>query len=243
MKKLSKGIFEEKPKIISAKGKFDQFNTCVYDGLIEVLRDLFWQAHSHFGESEIISALQQLDERTRSVIVKQLLPDIDEFFQLEEALPTKKHDIPSVESRCRLATAICKLFTCISSLYDYPMIILFDDVQWAADTTMYVIKSLIQTSKAFFILCYRSQIEEHKNYNHVPSFLTEDLEMTPEYFIRIPLYGLSLSDVQKLTSDMMGCKEPLEDLASVIHVKTNGNPLFIVKVSTFTFLFPREKLE
>lgn len=114
------------------------------------------------------------------------------------------------------------------------MIIIFDDVQWASDLTMYAIKSLIQNSNAFFILSYRSghnNTNLGENYDTIPYFLNEDFENTPEYFNKINLNGLSLTDVQKLTSDMMGCNESMEDLASVIHIKTKGNPFFIIKVS------------
>ena len=225
VKQSSKGIFEERAKIVSAKGKFDQLNTSAYQGLSDLMKDLYWQAISHFGADEIASGIQKIDTMLVQVLVEQLLPELEGFISSKRNI----HELPPMESRNRLENAICEFFQCIASLYEHPMMILLDDIQWASDTSMFLIKSLIKNTKALFVFCFRVDIS---NRNIPIQLLREEVENTPEYTCFISLKGLSLEDVQDLTADMMGCKaNTIEDLALVLHSKTKGNPLFLTKVS------------
>ena len=203
-------------------------NTSVYQGIVDFLKDLLYQAIGHWGRSAVSDTLKVIDGRNIQVLIEQLLPELRSFGNSQTATA---YALPPMESRHRLENALCLFVRAISKLYTHPMMAFLDDIQWAAPSSVSLIQSLMRNTTVFFILSYRAN---SKNQWSSVTKLEEEAQKRPKFYHKINLPGLSLSEVRHLAADMMGSSISLiEDLASTLHHKTKGNPFFLTKLISY----------
>ncbi|MGG6263691.1 trifunctional serine/threonine-protein kinase/ATP-binding protein/sensor histidine kinase [Leptolyngbya sp. AN03gr2] len=109
---------------------------------------------------------------------------------------------------------------------EHPLVIFFDDLQWADSATLRLIKRLLsdsQTHHLFLIGAYR---DNEVSATHPLVLLLEDLQSQAVSIHQVTLKPLSLHHVTQLISDTLKTSE-VSPLAELIMRKTDGNPFFI----------------
>ena len=113
--------------------------------------------------------------------------------------------------RHRLFDAVARVLTAAA-----PLVLVLEDLQWADAVTVLLLEHLVRTtadSRLVFLATCRSGEE--------PA-----LDVSSEQVCRVTLDGLPEADVAALLTDLIGESAPA-DLASAVHERTAGNPLFV----------------
>ena len=132
----------------------------------------------------------------------------------------------------RLRSAILKLLQSIASP-EKPVMILFDDIQWADKSSLDLILFLVEEDVAglFLVGTYRSEDMSSGSGSNVLSSHLEDLQRSKRTIGRtghIHLDGFTLSELNDVFSKLARRdKNATLPLVQVIHEKTGGNPFFI----------------
>ena len=113
----------------------------------------------------------------------------------------------------------------------HPIVFFLDDLQWADDLSLALIKSVLSegdTKSFLFVGAYRSnEVEEgHSLLSHLNNIRSAGVTVNS-----IVLDSMSKGSVNALISDMLQLSPLLtEPLAEIVHSKTSGNCLFIVEL-------------
>ncbi len=113
--------------------------------------------------------------------------------------------------------------TCFMELQNHPTIVVFEDIHWADEATLDLIKFLgrrIQRTPSFIILTYR---DDELMPNHPLWYVLGDLP--PAVTNRLQLMPLSKSSVLALANEA-----DQADRADELFVTTGGNPFFVTEV-------------
>ncbi|MEM7110824.1 MAG: AAA family ATPase [Chloroflexota bacterium] len=140
-------------------------------------------------------------------------PLYDMAVQMEGKLP---HLLHTIANRALLFS------TCLHELQKQPTIVVIEDVHWADEATLDLLKYLgrrIHLTQTLLILTYR---DDELNARHPLRLLIGDLA-TSTALRRLSLSPLSVAAVQQL----MG-KHTFD--AQTVHRQTNGNPFFITEM-------------
>jgi predicted ATPase len=141
-------------------------------------------------------------------------------------------DAETVDSQAmnRLMRCFQKLFNAMAAP-THPVVFFLDDLQWADDLSLALIKSVLSEDdkKAFLLIgCYRSnEVEEgHSLLSHLDNIRLAGVTVTS-----IALSNMSKGSINALISDMLQLSPLLtEPLAETVHSKTAGNCLFVVEL-------------
>ncbi|HEV3364770.1 MAG TPA: AAA family ATPase, partial [Acidimicrobiia bacterium] len=155
----------------------------------------------------------------------RLVPDvIDRVVDLAPPLASD----PETE-RYRLFDAVAAWLSAAST--DEPVLLMFDDLQWAAKPTLLLLRHVLRASnvKRLFILAtYRDSELTH---DHPLVELVADLRRDAG-FNRLPLSGLDDQAVAAMIEEVAG--QALDEdgfaLAQTIYQETEGNPFFVREV-------------
>jgi len=113
--------------------------------------------------------------------------------------------------------------TCLLELQKQPTIIVFEDIHWADEATLDLIKFLgrrVQRMKTLLLLTYR---DDELNASHPLWFVLGELPTAATS--RIKLLPLSISSVTALASEA-----DQAEMADELFVTTKGNPFFVTEV-------------
>lgn len=115
------------------------------------------------------------------------------------------------------------IFTAVlSALHARPIVVVFEDVHWADEATLDLLKYLgrrIQRTRALLILTYR---DDELGPQHPLRMVLGDMA-TASAIRRVVLNSLSLEAVRELAGERGG-------IAGALHRQTGGNPFFVTEV-------------
>ena len=124
----------------------------------------------------------------------------------------------------RIKNAICTLID-IASSYLYPLILFFDDVQWADSFSLNIIRTLINKN---FNLMLGLSYRENGNCN-----MQRLLDLLESKSAIIDLQPLSKPDVKQYLSLLFEDEiEHIDNLSSIIYSLTLGNPFYLKEIVT-----------
>lgn len=108
------------------------------------------------------------------------------------------------------------------------MILVLDNLQWADDTSLQYLTSLIENTATTHLLIVLSYRNREITRLHPLSRLEKHLIDRNVAMSRISLQALELTDLKQLLLDVMRYEAAdLDELSRVLLHKTDGNPLFI----------------
>ena len=124
----------------------------------------------------------------------------------------------------------CKQFLCAVATDDHPLLIFFDDVQWADAMSFRLIEALLRSDtdsrNVLFCLAYRDDEVNVRSRLHLDLWGPEHLS-----FSEIEVTNLDISDLTSMLSTLLLRKaDSIESLVMLIHEKTKGNPHSVVQL-------------
>jgi PAS domain S-box len=208
-------------------GKFEQFqNDTPYSAIIQALdnfiNQLIMESSSKL-ERWKQSILQAVGNNGRVII--DVIPILELIIGKQPSIP----QLGSVETQNRF-NFVFQNFIQIIATAEYPLVIFIDDWQWADSASLNFIKMMItnQSNKHLLVIgAYRDN-----DTNIPPLFMSwiDELIQNKTITNTINLKALQKSDVQLLLEDTLVSLDQdligLEELASCIWNKTQGNPFF-----------------
>ena len=237
------------------QGKFDFSQRQVpYAGITQALRQLC----EHYKSKNSIAEQQQLELKqalgTSVDAVKQLLPDLGDLVGLDEQQEQPRDDLlnqGSITNEKTAETTSVSHLTEASQRFRFgiqnflwavatwnspqPIVMFLDDLQFADLESFRLLEALMdmnapKEARLLLVGCYRDDEKTTMLTNWM-----EGLEKEEEGNItRIPLSNFSVKATNGFIADVLRMdidddKTLIEELASVVHAKTLGNPFFVME--------------
>lgn len=226
-------------------GKYNQFEQGVpYRGIIqafkELIRQLLAQPQSslNYWKSCLVDALG-----CNGQVILDILPELEQIIGPQP----KVAELNPLEAQNRFQM-IFREFINVFARREHPLVIFLDDLQWSDISTLDLLKNILGTGKAQYILFIGAYRDNEVQVGHPLHKLLEELKNwqqgpTPP-FHQIFLKPLEFSAINQLIADTFHCHpNETKSLTNIIFQKTKGNPFFVGRVlsslylkGTFTFL-------
>ncbi|MGH9011386.1 MAG: ATP-binding protein, partial [Acidimicrobiia bacterium] len=198
-------------------GRCDEDLGVPYQPFVEALR--------HFVDHTPPESLRERLGRYGGELVR-LLPEVAE--RVPDLPPPLKSD-PETE-RYRLFDAVAGWLAAVSS--DRPLLLVLDDVQWAAKPTLLLLRHVLHAAEPMRLLVAATYRDTDIGRGHPLGELLADLRRDTGVE-RIALSGLTVAGVVGYMEAASGhalVDEDDEALALAIHDETDGNPFFVREV-------------
>ncbi len=126
---------------------------------------------------------------------------------------------------------ILQKFVSIFTQKNHPLILFFDDLQWADIDSLELIELLLTQSELKYLLVIGSFRDDEVEEQHPLNLMLNKIKNSRLKINQIFLKSLKLDSVRHLIADSFRYELFLvEDLSKLIFQKTNGNPFFINQV-------------
>ena len=157
--------------------------------------------------------------------LQRLVPEITDRLS---GLPPPLRSDPETE-RFRLFDAVASWLAAASA--EEPILLVLDDLQWAAKPTLLLLRHVLQSSEPMRLLTVVTYRDTELGRTHPLSELLADLRRQTRVE-RISLSGLDAAAVAAFLEQAAGHELGLEkdELAAAIHLETEGNAFFVREV-------------
>jgi predicted ATPase len=153
--------------------------------------------------------------------VARILPEVRQRLNVPE-YQTGDPD----SDRWRLLQALADFVRSVS--HSQPLLMVLEDLHDADSASLDLLVHMsrtVQDSRLLLVSTYRDVDVDRA---HPLSAALAELRRASS-FVRMPLRGLGLADVQHMLASLSG-QDSSEDLAKLVHRQTEGNPLFVVEL-------------
>ncbi|MEK8127912.1 AAA family ATPase [Paenibacillus filicis] len=217
-----------------ASGKFDQYSTGIpYAPFIKCFQTVIKQI---LTEPDPI--LQKWAESVQEVVgpngavIAEVIPEAEWLLKPYPPL----EPIPAIESQNRFESVFLRFVQVFTQL-DHPLVLFFDDVQWADEASLRLLHSLIvapDSQNLLVIAAYRDQ-EWNENINQIEQWMLGGVHAG--YSIRrISLKPLEFRHIQKMVADSIDCHtSESSPLAQLLFAKSLGNPFYLKQLLQSAF--------
>ncbi len=197
-------------------GRCDEELAVPYQPVVEALRHLV----DHTPDSDLVARLGRFGGE-----LVRLLPDLG---PRAPALPAPMRSDPETE-RYRLFDAVAAWLSAVSA--DQPLLLVFDDLQWAATPTLLLLRHVVRSPAPMRLLVLGTYRDTELRPGHPLVDLLADLRRD-EVVERLPLSGLDETEVLAVVEQAAGhhLDEEEQALARTIHGETEGNPFFVWEI-------------
>ncbi len=222
VREIYKHITDKKGYFIS--GKYDLYQRNIpYIGIIQAFTVLIQQLLSE-SETKLDRWRKKLLKAlgNNGQVMIQVIPELESIIGPQPPVP----ELGSEEAKNRF-NFVFKRFLTVLSQPSHPLVIFLDDMQWADQASLELMKLLLLGSDAglFVIAAYR---DNEVSATHPLSSTIKYLEDRGEIIHRIFLKPLDLPTVNQLISDSLNLpKAKTRPLAELCYKKTRGNPFFL----------------
>jgi class 3 adenylate cyclase/tetratricopeptide (TPR) repeat protein len=197
-------------------GRCDEDLGVPYQPFVEALR----QFVDHMPPDELQARLGRYAGE-----LARLVPELS---ALVPGLPPAVQSDPETE-RYRLFDAVAAWLGAVSA--DDPLLLVLDDLQWAAKPTLLLLRHVISSTEPKRLLILATYRDTELGHDHPLGEVLADLRRQREVE-RLSLLGLDSSGVAAYLEQAAGHTLDDEDLAlaRAIHEETEGNPFFVREV-------------
>ncbi|MEH2133316.1 MAG: AAA family ATPase [Nostoc sp.] len=222
---IHKPILQQKGYFIS--GKFDQFKRNIpYTALIESFQELTQQLLTESSE-KIIVLKQRLLEAFGGIgqVIIDVIPEIEKIVGQQPPVP----QLGAIESQNRFNLAFQK-FIQVFTQKECPLVLFFDDLQWADLATLKLIQMLMLDDSQYFLIIGAYRDNEIISTHYLNQILNE-IQKAGTIVNNIILKPLSIGDVYELVVDTVhAATEKTKKLAELLFNQTQGNPFFLTQL-------------
>ncbi|MDX1961262.1 MAG: AAA family ATPase [Leptospiraceae bacterium] len=206
-------------------GKYDQYNRNIpYSAVISAFTGMI-----KFILTESPESIQNWKNKIHQALgsngglITEVIPELEIIIGKQQEVPP----LSPQENANRFYT-VFQNFIKVFADQKHPLAIFFDDLQWADNASLEIIKNLLTDSSVnylFMIMAYR---DNEVDKVHPFALFLNSLKEEGVQIESLNLQALALEDVNQLLSDALHSnKEKTIDLAKIIFSKTGGNPFFI----------------
>lgn len=207
-----------------AVGTFEHLTSGVpYKAIIQAFRGLIQQllteteASRQVWQSKILSAVGN-----NGRVISDILPELELILGSQPEVP----QLPPKETQNRFNTVLVK-FAQIFARPESPLVLFFDDLQWADPASLNSIALLQSDSNSKYLLIIGTYCDSEVNAEHPLVETIERISQTLQVN-RFELQPLTLDEVNRLLIDTLNCPESESlPLAQLLIERTHGNPFFI----------------
>jgi len=224
-------------------GKFEQYRSAVPFATIRQTFGVLIQRLLTESEEKIDYWKKELKEAlgANGALVARALPQIEILIGPQPALV----GLSPSEERVRFLSVMVK-FIGVFARREHPLVIFWDDLQWASVDGLYMMLSLLQHSQSLYLTVIASYRQDEaaadQPFGHFLAKLRQ-LEQNNALFStveRVMLGKISVQDLTELIADaLQSDTDKVSPLAKMIHKKTEGNPFYAVQ---FLQMLYQEKL-
>lgn len=119
-------------------------------------------------------------------------------------------------------------FIQIISREDHPLVIFLDDLQWADAATLNSLKLLMTDKENKYLLIIGAYRNNEVSETHPLTFAIDDIHHASASINQLEVDNLSVASVKQFISDSLHTSpDKVEDLALLVHQKTQGNAFFV----------------
>ena len=206
-------------------GKFAQYQRGIpYFAIVQAFEELIFQL---LTESE--TKLQQWRTKilaalgSNAQVIIQVLPVLEHLIGNQPEIPA----LPAIEAQNRFNLVFQK-FIRVFNQPQHPLVIFWDDLQWADAASLKLIQSLITAGEPQNLLLIGAYRDNEVNATHPLKLMLTELEKAGIAVNHVLLSPLSLADINQLLADTLKCSPTVtQPLADLVQLKTGGNPFFI----------------
>ncbi|OIQ18970.1 MAG: hypothetical protein BM556_06710 [Bacteriovorax sp. MedPE-SWde] len=206
-------------------GKFDQLKKSIpFSGFIQALTSLVNDILTEDDEV-IFSWREKILEKvgTDGHILTELIPNLEKIIGRQI---TKRDDLTSVELQ-NLFNKTIKDFIGLFKSSSSPLILFLDDLQWADNSTINLIRFLVTDSKDQNLLLIAGYRSNEVGVNHPFQVCIEEIDKLGGLIDEVSLDNLEPEDIHNLLMDTLKVNSTeLTELTDTIYKKTKGNPFF-----------------
>jgi predicted ATPase/serine phosphatase RsbU (regulator of sigma subunit)/tRNA A-37 threonylcarbamoyl transferase component Bud32 len=206
-------------------GKYDQYNKNVpYSAIIQAFTGLVKSILTEPPDSIAIWKMKIFSAvGVNGKILTDVIPELEFIIGPQPPL-----EVLSVQENANRFYVVFQNFIKVFTDSANPMVIFLDDLQWADNASLELLKNLLTDSSVkylFLMLSYRdNEVDGTHPFSEFVNFLIkENVQVT-----KILLKTLEINDVKNLLSDALQVSPTkVENLSSIVLSKTAGNPFFI----------------
>ncbi|MEH1935808.1 MAG: AAA family ATPase [Nostoc sp.] len=222
---IHKPILQQRGYFIS--GKFDQFKRNIpYTALIESFQELTGQLLTESAE-KIIVFKQRLLEAFGEIgqVIIDVIPEIEKIVGQQPPVP----QLGAIETQNRFNRVFQK-FIQVFTQKERPLVLFFDDLQWADLASLKLIQMLMLDDSQYFLMIGAYRDNEVISTHYLNQTLNE-LQKAGTIVNNITLKPLNISDVYELIVDTLHtATEKTKILAELLFNQTQGNPFFLTQL-------------
>ncbi len=209
------------------EGKFDQFQKDIpYYAIIQVFTD-FTNIILKESEKELLYWKDLIQNSLGSIgeVITSLIPNLELIIGKQPKLP----QIDGKQAQNRFNYVWSNFVKAISQA-KHPLVIFIDDLQWADNSSIKLLKTLLTEPEINYLLIIIAYRENEINITDLQEF-----EKLAELIIsKIKLDNLKQNDVNNLLNDILnpqGLLKPqsLKNIVELIYSKTLGNAFFTIQ--------------
>jgi predicted ATPase/tRNA A-37 threonylcarbamoyl transferase component Bud32 len=223
VKDIQKTVVNKKGYFVS--GKFDQFNknipyACIIQAFRELVRQLLTESTDRieYWKDELLRVLGRNGQVIINVIheLELLIGPQPPVSELEPADAQNRFNIYFL--------SFVKIFT----KPNHPLVLFLDDLQWADSRSLEILELLLSESGNGYLLLICSYRDNEVTRSHSLFSWINDIKTKFDQIKELPVLPLTVQDICYIIADTFHCsREKARSLASIISIKTNGNPFFI----------------
>jgi serine/threonine protein kinase len=156
-------------------------------------------------------------------VISTVIPDLDMIIGEQPNLP----DVGAAEQHNRFNMTFLR-FIRVFANNDHPLVLFFDDLQWADFASVQLIRTMLSDPELKNILLVCTYRESDLLSAHFFKMMMQDLDSSYFSIYNISLANLLQRDVSEMVIDTFRCDEQkANELTEKIFEKTAGNPFFV----------------
>lgn len=207
------------------EGKFDQTRGDIpYSALVEAFDKLMQRLLSRDAETVQAWRVRITDALGSNLSV---LVDILPVLEILVGPQPAPMEFSPAAAQARLNDALNQLVKLFANP-DHPLVLFLDDLQWADEASLDLIRHLTLSGHGASILFVGAYRDNEVDENHpLQSVLSDLREKMPDHIVELHLEPLKINDIDQLIND--ACHGAIGDslrLADRVMRKTQGNPFF-----------------
>ncbi len=219
----------EKPLVESrgyfAGGKFDQFKRNIpYGAVIEAVRGLVREILTE--RDEVVRDWSDRLNRAfggNGRVITDVIPEVALITGEQAPVPA----LGPAEAQNRLMLMF-QVFIRVLARPEHPLAIFLDDLQWADEATLKLIRFLLSDQGSGHLLIIGAYRDNEVDAHHPMMLMLNELKHENRLVNEIRLGPLLKGHVQALVGDTFSCEDaPTAELTELVVKQTRGNPFFI----------------
>jgi len=160
-----------------------------------------------------------------SRVLTDVLPELELILGEQPAVP----ELPSAEAANRFQIVFRRFIRALAD-EDHPLVLFFDDLQWADTPTLTLLEGIAADDEARHLLVLGAYRDNEVDALHPLAIALDRIKESGRRIRRIQLQNLEPDDVQAIVVDTLRSDEAqVAPLASLCYQKTRGNPFFLTQ--------------